>query len=89
LLTKDPKERLGTKNGIEEIKNHPWFADIDFEKLVKCKIDPPFKPTVSADPLDVSHFDSQFTSEEAIVSVIQGSAQKKIEKHQDDFKDFC
>lgn len=88
-MAKDPSERLGTKSGIEEIKAHPWFADMDFEKLIKCKIDPPFKPEVSSDPLDVSHFDSMFTSEEAIVSVVQGSAQKKIEKHSDDFKDFC
>ena len=89
LLAKSPADRLGSQKGVQEIKEHPWFADIDFEKLIKCKIDPPFKPPVSADPLDVSHFDTMFTSEEAIVSVVQGSAQKKIEKHSDDFKDFC
>lgn len=88
-MTKDPRERLGTSQGIEEIKKHPWFAEMDIDKLLKCKIDPPFKPTVSSDPLDVSHFDEMFTKEEAIVSVIQPAAKKKIERHADDFKDFC
>ncbi len=32
LLTKDPDKRLGT-NDSEEIKNHPWFNDIDFNLL--------------------------------------------------------
>jgi len=28
-LSKDSKERLGTKNDINEILGHKWFADID------------------------------------------------------------
>jgi len=31
-LHKDPTKRLGN-NGFEEVKDHPFFADIDFEKL--------------------------------------------------------
>lgn len=89
LLSKDPKERLGTNNGVDEIAHHPWFADIDIDKLLKCKIAPPFKPECSADPLDVSHFDEMFTAEEAIVSVIKASDKKKIEKHASEFDNFC
>jgi len=47
LLEKDPAKRLGTKNGIREILAHPWLGDIDTEKLLKCKIEAPFKPTLS------------------------------------------
>jgi hypothetical protein len=49
---------------------HPWFADIDQEKLIKMKIEAPFKPTLSDNSLDVTNFDKTFTNEEAIVSVI-------------------
>ena len=88
-MEKDPTARLGTKKGVEEITQHPWFSDIDMDKLVKCKISPPFKPECSADPLDVSHFDEMFTAEEAIVSVVKPSEKKKIEKHSSDFDNFC
>lgn len=44
LTEKDPKKRLGSKYGIEEIKSHPWFADINWSKLAKKEVPPPFKP---------------------------------------------
>lgn len=31
LLKKDPSKRLGALKGIYEIKNHPYFADVDWE----------------------------------------------------------
>jgi hypothetical protein len=33
LLNKNPEERLGYKN-IKEIKNHPFYKDINFEDLL-------------------------------------------------------
>ena len=33
LLEKDPKKRLGA-TGPEEIVKHPWFSDLDFNKLI-------------------------------------------------------
>ncbi|EIW81036.1 Pkinase-domain-containing protein [Coniophora puteana RWD-64-598 SS2] len=72
LLTRDPTKRLGT-NGAEEIRKHPFFADhIDFDKLLRKKIQPPFKPSVSS-PVDVSNFDTVFTAEEAVDSFVDGS----------------
>ena len=48
LLTRDPAHRLGV-NGADEIKKHPFFAkNIDFDKLVQKKIQPPFKPSVAS-----------------------------------------
>jgi len=53
LLEKDPAKRMGTKDGIREILNHPWLADIDADKLKKMKIEAPFQPTLSSNALDV------------------------------------
>jgi serum/glucocorticoid-regulated kinase 2 len=35
LLVKDPKRRLGSKRGAEEIKEHPYFSCIDWELVEK------------------------------------------------------
>ena len=32
LLEKDPKKRLGSAS-IEEIRQHPWFADVDWSEI--------------------------------------------------------
>ena len=34
---KKPKKRLGVK-GVEEIKNHAFFAQVDWEKMQKKEI---------------------------------------------------
>jgi hypothetical protein len=61
---------MGTRDGIREILTHPWLSDIDHDKLLKMKIEAPFKPTLSSNALDVTNFDKTFTNEEAVVSVI-------------------
>lgn len=58
LLEKDPVNRLGTKEGLDEIIKHPWFSTLDFNHLVEKKIETPFKPKLSADVFDVSNFDT-------------------------------
>lgn len=30
LLVRDPKERLGAKRGIAELKEHPFLADVNW-----------------------------------------------------------
>ncbi|KAI6656352.1 cGMP-dependent protein kinase 1 isoform 2 [Oopsacas minuta] len=63
LLRKDPSQRLGGgKDGPAEVKSHPFFASIDWEKLFNKEIDPPFKPKIKS-VTDVSYFDTEFTSE--------------------------
>ncbi|KAG8214587.1 kinase-like domain-containing protein [Butyriboletus roseoflavus] len=72
LLDRDPTRRLGV-NGAEEIKKHPFFEKhLDFKKLLQKKIQPPFKPSVSS-PVDVSNFDTVFTTEAPIDSYVDGS----------------
>jgi serine/threonine protein kinase len=40
ILNKDPKERLGAKNGVQEILEHPWFKDLDPQKMENKKLKP-------------------------------------------------
>jgi len=61
LFKRNPANRLGGgANGINDIKNHAFFASIDWDKLMTKKITPPFQPTVVAD--DTFHFDTEYTS---------------------------
>jgi hypothetical protein len=36
--------RLGSKNDADEIINHPWFQDVDWDKLMKEELPSPFIP---------------------------------------------
>jgi serum/glucocorticoid-regulated kinase 2 len=71
LLTRDPSRRLGV-NGAEEIKSHPFFAEIDWGKLLMKKYQPPFKPNVKS-AMDTSNFDEEFTNEIPLDSVVDDS----------------
>jgi serine/threonine protein kinase len=59
LLNRNPKHRLGSKNGVEELKAHPFFADIDWARLRKRDVIPPFKPAIAEEqesgPLKFGH----------------------------------
>ena len=77
-LSKDPKERIGYKNDVEEVIGHPWFADIDVNALINKQIEVEFKPKLSKNVLDVSNFEKMFTSEEAVHSVLPVNVTRKI-----------
>uniref|UniRef100_A0A8C5TVF4 non-specific serine/threonine protein kinase n=1 Tax=Malurus cyaneus samueli TaxID=2593467 RepID=A0A8C5TVF4_9PASS len=62
LFKRNPSNRLGAGfDGVEEIKRHPFFVTIDWNKLYRKEIKPPFKPAVGR-PEDTFHFDPEFTS---------------------------
>ena len=44
LLDKNPKTRIGSQGGIEDVMRHPWLRDVDFGKLMEKKVQPPFVP---------------------------------------------
>lgn len=60
LLNRNPKHRLGSQRGAEELKEHPFFKNIDWELLAARQIPPPFKPFVDSDE-SVANFDPEFT----------------------------
>ena len=41
MLDKNPKQRIGIGNDKQDLKNHPFFADIDWDLIFKKKITPP------------------------------------------------
>ncbi|XP_015983598.2 ribosomal protein S6 kinase alpha-2 isoform X2 [Rousettus aegyptiacus] len=62
LFKRNPCNRLGAgSDGVEEIKRHPFFATVDWNKLYRKEIKPPFKPAVGR-PEDTFHFDPEFTA---------------------------
>lgn len=50
LLNKEKSQRLGAVNDVDDILAHPWFADIDINKMLERKLKPPFKPQLNNDP---------------------------------------
>ena len=42
---RNPNARLGAA-GIDEIKEHPWLQDVDWDKLLAKRIRAPFRPIV-------------------------------------------
>ncbi|KAJ3033088.1 hypothetical protein HDV00_006732 [Rhizophlyctis rosea] len=72
LLNRDANARLGA-NGADEIKRHPFFADINWGRLMARKYSPPFRPNVSS-ATDTSNFDEEFTSEMPTDSISDSSA---------------
>jgi len=68
LLRRDPERRLGaSEKDAEDVKKQAFFRQIDWEHLLARKISPPFKPIIRGRH-DVSNFDDEFTTEEAILT---------------------
>ena len=58
LLAFEPSDRLGSK-GVEEVKAHPWFSDINWDTLRNQEAVMVPKTT---DSLDTSYFDGKIFS---------------------------
>lgn len=68
LLERNPKKRLGSgSRGSDEIKQHPFFKDINWDAIYNKTIPAPFIPKLK-DELDTSYFDEEFTSQPPVDS---------------------
>jgi serum/glucocorticoid-regulated kinase 2 len=88
LLEKNPANRLGSRGGLEEVLAHPWFQELDHEKILDKRIEAPVRPTLSTDVFDVSNFDSTFTGEDALVSVVPAGKMPTIKNNEAQFANF-
>lgn len=62
LLDKKQEDRLGFTTGVAEVKQHPFFKGVDWEKVLKKQLPPPLIPGPAGDNL-VNNFDPQFTEQ--------------------------
>ncbi|CAF1038211.1 unnamed protein product [Adineta steineri] len=68
LLRKNVSHRLGAgEHDAADVKRQSFFKNLIWDDLLSKKIKPPFVPTVRS-PDDVSNFDTEFTSEEPILT---------------------
>ena len=77
LFVNDPKKRLGY-NSADEVKKHPFFKGIDFDKVLKKEYKPPFIPKLK-DDTDLRYFDDSFTQ----LSVDNENQEDKKEEEDD------
>ncbi|POM62423.1 AGC protein Kinase [Phytophthora palmivora] len=95
LLNRNPAERLGSK-GAHQVKNHLFFESIDWAKLAKKQVAPPFRPCHSAmnDGEAPLNFEAEFTrlplpsAENAASPPNSRSLALRSRRDSDTFKDF-
>lgn len=59
LLNRDPSKRLGS-SGAQEVKNHKFFKNVDWQELYNKNITPPFNPC-KGDNI-TANFEAEFTN---------------------------
>lgn len=58
LITKDLTLRLGNLNGgAGDVKGHPWFAEVNWKKLLAREIETPYEPPIQVGSGDASQFE--------------------------------
>uniref|UniRef100_A0A7S3KM23 Uncharacterized protein n=1 Tax=Euplotes crassus TaxID=5936 RepID=A0A7S3KM23_EUPCR len=88
LLDRNPKERIGS-SGHDDIFDHPWFADIDFEAIKNKEVDAPYKPDLKNKIKNPNSHDYK-KAEEMIrtETILESKAKDLIESNVDKFDKF-
>jgi protein kinase A len=59
LITSDLTKRLGNLHGgPDDIKNHPWFAEVTWDRLLRKEIDAPYVPPIRGGQGDASQYEN-------------------------------
>lgn len=88
LLSKDPKTRLGSESGANEILDHPFFDCLDIDDLMEKKIQAEYVPEINQeDKYDLKFFDKEVTDLEAKESFINEGEREEILNKISGYKD--
>ncbi|CAK91694.1 unnamed protein product (macronuclear) [Paramecium tetraurelia] len=80
LLNKDPSQRMGNREGIQDILGHQFFDDINLIDILKRKIQPPFLPNLikfNFDPKEFKQGEQKFNQE--LQKSLQSDQETKFE----------
>ena len=83
-LCKQPMKRIGAEN-ISLIREHPWFKEIDWQKMESQEIEPPINPGIK-DPLDTDNFNAN--KKEPKLTEISNLDENILKKYENKFEDF-
>ena len=83
-LINDPEKRLG-RNGADEIKQHPYFKNVDWKHIKETMI-PPFLPELKG-PFDTKYFD-EYEEIEPFYPINNNENNSKYQKKDMCFVDF-
>jgi len=80
LLDRNPTTRIGCgPTGKADIQRHAFFSGMDWGKMAKRQIPPPFKPDIK-NPKKAECFDEEFTDEPSIITPIDKAFVAQIEQ---------
>eukprot|EP01121_Diplochlamys_sp_Union-15-3_P009003 TRINITY_DN2429_c0_g1_i1.p1 TRINITY_DN2429_c0_g1~~TRINITY_DN2429_c0_g1_i1.p1 ORF type:complete len:466 (+),score=94.61 TRINITY_DN2429_c0_g1_i1:120-1517(+) len=85
LLDRNPLTRLSNP---DQIRAHPYFASIDWGRLLKKQVKPPFIPDVKGGDLDIANFDKSFTEETPNLNNDSDEEGTPTTEQQGDFENF-
>jgi serine/threonine protein kinase len=90
LLHKKPEHRLGGKS-TDQVKDHEWFAGLDWERLLRKEIPPPYVPEPCTDEHGVDdplkHFPQRMTEQPVTNADFSAPAGRQRQLDPDPFKD--
>jgi len=81
LLDKNHLTRLGA-NGCEEIMAHPWFKNVNWEKIISDRMKPPFVPPKDVNAASQSEIGT-FAEDKTISEIVIDEADEEVYKDWD------
>lgn len=87
FLDKNPKSRLGAQGDFMEVREHPFFKDIDYNKLLNYELPAPFVPNLDSDE-DVSYFDERYTTQRPKITVLSPEMVSHFKNYDHMFEGF-
>lgn len=87
FLDKDSSKRLGHKNDFMEVRKHPFFKSIDFEKLLKMELEPIFTPNIEGED-DTNNFFPKYTTQRPKMTLLTKEMVEKCKRYDEMFEGF-